>query len=59
MQGTYYEAEVVDVDVDHQNLDLRFPSHAGLSEHSFKLSYDTLVVAVGSCSNTFGVKVAS
>ena len=57
LQGTYYEAEVVDIDIEHRQLDLRFPKHAGLSEHGFQLAYDTLVVAVGSCSNTFGIKV--
>ncbi len=58
-QGTYYEAEVVDIDIESRQLDLQFPKHAGLSEHGFKLAYDTLIVAVGSCSNTFGIKVSA
>lgn len=57
VQGTFYEAEVVTVDTDQKKLGLRFPQHAGLSEHDFKLAYETLIVAVGSCSNTFGIKV--
>ena len=57
MQGTYYEAEVSDIDLDKRTLDLKFPKHAGLMEHGFQLEYHTLLVAVGSCSNTFGIKV--
>ena len=55
----YYEAEVIDIDLELRQLDLQFPKHAGLLEHDFKLAYDTLIVAVGSCSNTFGIKVAN
>lgn len=58
-QGTYYEAEVIDIDLQNQMLDLKFPTHAGLMEHGFKLEYHTLLLAVGSCSNTFGIKVCS
>jgi NADH dehydrogenase FAD-containing subunit len=56
MQGIYYEAEVKDVDVDRRSLELMFPAHAGLAAHTFSLSYDLLILAVGSCANTFGIQ---
>ena len=34
-----------------------FPKDAGLDEACFKISYDVLIVGVGSVNNTFGIQV--
>lgn len=55
-KGEFYEALCKDVDPVAKELVCCFPEDAGLDTACFKLSYDVLVVAVGSVNNTFGIK---
>ena len=57
VQGKFFEAGATDIDVEGRIVHVRFPQHAGLQDHDFTVKYDVLIVAVGSCSNTFGIKV--
>ncbi len=56
-KGQYYEAVAKHVDVQRKQLVACFPADAGLDEACFQISYDVLVVAVGSVNNTFGIQV--
>ncbi|GBF96542.1 hypothetical protein Rsub_09125 [Raphidocelis subcapitata] len=55
-KGDYYEAVCKAIDPKKKELVACFPKDAGLDEACFKISYDTLVVGVGSVNNTFGIK---
>lgn len=55
-KGEYYEALCKDVDPVKKELVCCFPADAGLDVACFKLSYDVLVMSVGSINNTFGIK---
>ncbi|KAK9818387.1 hypothetical protein WJX72_011813 [[Myrmecia] bisecta] len=58
-KGNYYEAECTDIDPERKVVTCRYPKAyrgaEGEKERVFQLSYDMLVVAVGSVVNTFGV----
>jgi hypothetical protein len=56
-KGKYYEAVAKHVDVERKQLVACFPADAGLDEACFQISYDVLVVAVGSVNNTFNIQV--
>lgn len=56
LQGEYYEALCKEVDTKKKELVCCFPADAGLDEACFKMTYDVLVMAVGSVNNTFGIK---
>jgi hypothetical protein len=56
-QGEYYEAVCKAVDPIRKELVACFPADAGLDEACFKMSYDVLLVGVGSVNNTFGIQV--
>lgn len=56
LQGDYYEAICKQVDSEKKEMVCCFPADAGLDEACFKISYDALIVSVGSVNNTFGVK---
>lgn len=43
------------MDVKKKELVCCFPADAGLDEACFKMSYDALIVSVGSVNNTFGI----
>jgi NADH:ubiquinone reductase (non-electrogenic) len=53
---SFYEAVCTSVDPQRRELVACFPKDAGLDEACFKMSYDLLVVGVGSVNNTFGIK---
>ena len=55
-KGEFYEAVCNQVDPVKKELIACFPKDAGFPESCFKMSYDHLVVSVGSVNNTFGVK---
>jgi len=55
-KGDYYEAVAKAVDVKRKELVACFPKDAGLDEACFKISYDILIVGVGSVNNTFGIQ---
>mmetsp|Transcript_9846 Transcript_9846/g.24576 ORF Transcript_9846/g.24576 Transcript_9846/m.24576 type:complete len:605 (-) Transcript_9846:893-2707(-) len=55
-KGEYYEALCKDIDPVKKELVCCFPADAGFAEACFKISYDILVVGVGSVNNTFGIK---
>ncbi|GIL56627.1 hypothetical protein Vafri_11967 [Volvox africanus] len=55
-KGDFYEALCKDIDPVAKELVCCFPEDAGLDSACFKLSYDVLVMAVGSVNNTFGIK---
>lgn len=55
-KGDYYEAVAKAIDVQRKELVACFPKDAGLDEACFKISYDILIVGVGSVNNTFGIK---
>jgi NADH dehydrogenase FAD-containing subunit len=55
-QAEYYEAVAKVVDPVKRELVACFPADAGLDEACFKISYDVLVVGVGSVNNTFGIE---
>lgn len=57
MQGDYYEALCKSIDTKAKEIVCCFPADAGLDEACFKMSYDALVLSVGSVNNTFGIKV--
>jgi NADH:ubiquinone reductase (non-electrogenic) len=53
---SFYEAVCTSVDPEKRELVACFPKDAGLDEACFKMSYDLLVVGVGSVNNTFGIQ---
>jgi NADH:ubiquinone reductase (non-electrogenic) len=53
---SFYEAVCTSVDTERRELVACFPKDAGLDEACFRMSYDLLVVGVGSVNNTFGIK---
>ncbi|KAG2424696.1 hypothetical protein HXX76_014272 [Chlamydomonas incerta] len=55
-KGEFYEALCKDIDPVAKELVCCFPEDAGLDSACFKMSYDVLVMAVGSVNNTFGIK---
>eukprot|EP00877_Chromochloris_zofingiensis_P004510 jgi/Chrzof1/1405/Cz10g06180.t1 len=55
-KGEYYEAVCKAIDPVKKELVACFPKDAGLDEACFKISYDVLIVGVGSVNNTFGIK---
>jgi NADH dehydrogenase FAD-containing subunit len=57
LQGEYFEAVCKAVDPVKKELVACFPKDAGLDEACFKISYDVLIVGVGSVNNTFGIQV--
>ncbi|KAG1650550.1 hypothetical protein FOA52_009119, partial [Chlamydomonas sp. UWO 241] len=58
-KGEYYEAVCKDIDPVKKSLVCCFPKDAGFPEACFQLSYDVLIVGVGSVNNTFGIKGVS
>jgi NADH dehydrogenase FAD-containing subunit len=56
-KGAYYEAMAKAIDTERKQLVACFPADAGLDEACFQISYDVLIVAVGSVNNTFGIQV--
>lgn len=57
MQGKFFEASAEDIDPKKKLLTVRPPWHQGLSQDAFQISYDTLILSMGSINNTFGIKV--
>ncbi|KIZ06131.1 NADH dehydrogenase, partial [Monoraphidium neglectum] len=55
-KGDYYEAVCKAIDPVRKELVACFPKDAGLDEACFKISYDKLVIGVGSVNNTFGIQ---
>jgi NADH:ubiquinone reductase (non-electrogenic) len=55
-KGEYYEAECQSIDPDTKTLTACFPQHTGLPNACFNMTYDHLIVAVGSVNNTFGIE---
>ncbi|GLC74175.1 tubulin alpha 1 [Pleodorina starrii] len=55
-KGEFYEALCKGIDPVAKELVCCFPEDSGLDSACFKLSYDVLVMAVGSVNNTFGIK---
>ncbi|KAG2486568.1 hypothetical protein HYH03_014738 [Edaphochlamys debaryana] len=55
-KGEFYEALCKDIDPVKKELVCCFPEDAGLDAACFKMSYDVLVMSVGSVNNTFGIK---
>lgn len=55
-KGEYYEAMCKDIDPIKKELIACFPADAGMDEACFKMSYDVLVMSVGSVNNSFGIK---
>ncbi|KAK9836804.1 hypothetical protein WJX74_008426 [Apatococcus lobatus] len=55
-KGKFFEANAEDIDPKNKMLTVRPPRHRGLSRDAFKISYDTLILAIGSVNNTFGIK---
>lgn len=58
-KGAYYEAMAKAIDTKRKQLVACFPADAGLDEACFQISYDVLIVAVGSVNNTFGIQVST
>ena len=59
VQGKFFEASAEDIDPENKLLTVRPPRHQGLSQDPFQIAYDTLILAVGSVNNTFGIQVQS
>ncbi|KAJ9530429.1 hypothetical protein QJQ45_000803 [Haematococcus lacustris] len=55
-KAEFYQALAKDVDPVAKELVCCFPDDNGFPEACFKISYDVLVVSVGSVNNTFGIK---
>jgi len=55
-KAEFYEALCKEVDPVKKELVCCFPADAGFPEACFKMSYDILIVGVGTVNNTFGIK---
>lgn len=55
-KGEFYEALCSEIDPVKKELVCCFPADAGFAEACFKVSYDVLIIGVGSVNNTFGIK---
>lgn len=54
-KGDFYEAACQAVDPVKKTITACFPKDAGFPEACFRMTYDHLIVSVGSVNNTFGV----
>ncbi|KAK9863618.1 hypothetical protein WJX84_002828 [Apatococcus fuscideae] len=55
-KANFFEASAEDIDPEKKVLTVRPPRHAGLSQDAFQISYDTLILSIGSINNTFGIQ---
>lgn len=55
-KGEYYEAVCKEVNYKEKSLVCCFPADAGFADACFKVSYDVLIIGVGSVNNTFGIQ---
>lgn len=54
-KGKFFEAQCTDILPQEKAIVACFPEDAGFPEACFKISYDYLVLGVGSVNNTFGI----
>jgi NADH dehydrogenase FAD-containing subunit len=54
-KGEFYEAVCQNVDPENKQITACFPKDSGFPEACFRMSYDHLIVSVGSVNNTFGI----
>ncbi|KAI3439031.1 hypothetical protein D9Q98_001441 [Chlorella vulgaris] len=55
-KGKFFEAQCTDILPEEKSIVACFPEDAGFPEACFKISYDYLVLGVGSVNNTFGIQ---